>query len=215
MGQNWFYAQGSNQVGPVAAEQLRAMLADGRLSSSALVWSEGMAAWTAAQAVPEFAGAVPISVGAAVAAIPYYTPQVQYQYAGFWLRFVAAFIDGLILAVVGFVIGGVIGFALGSAGADQRAIGLLAQLAGVAVNWLYFALQESGPHQATVGKRALSLRVTDISGQRLTFGRASGRFFGKYISMLTLFIGYMMAGWTQRKQALHDIMANCLVLRTA
>jgi uncharacterized RDD family membrane protein YckC len=55
--------------------------------------------------------------------------------------------------------------------------------------------------------------VTDLNGNRISFGRATGRYFGKFISSLTLMIGYMMAGWTRRKQALHDIMAECLVLR--
>jgi len=72
---------------------------------------------------------------------------------------------------------------------------------------------ESSVWQATLGKKTLGLRVTDLQGNRISFGRASGRFFGRIISGLTLFIGYIMAGFTEKKQALHDIIASCLVIR--
>ena len=79
--------------------------------------------------------------------------------------------------------------------------------------WLYFAMLESGKSQATVGKRVLGLQVTDRQGVRVSFGRATGRFFAKLISALPFDIGFMMAGWTQRKQALHDMIADTLVVR--
>ena len=82
------------------------------------------------------------------------------------------------------------------------------------IHWLYFALQESSSAQATLGKRAVGIKVTNLEGQRIGFGQATGRFFGKIISGLTLLIGYMMAGFTDRKQALHDIIAGTLVVRT-
>ena len=214
MGQNWFYAQGNEQVGPVESDQLRAMLADGRLSGSALVWSEGMPAWVAAQSVPEFAVLPSIQPGA-VASLPYYTPQVQYQYAGFWLRFVAWILDSLILVIPSGIVRGIIMGVMSAAGAPPAATFAVGYMAQLAVGWLYFALQESSVHQATLGKRALSLKVMDLNGNRLTFDRASGRYFGKLVSGIILAIGYMMAGWTQRKQALHDMMAGCLVMRTA
>ena len=76
----------------------------------------------------------------------------------------------------------------------------------------YYALMESSANQATVGKMALGIRVTDLAGNRLTFGRATARHFGKIISGLTLGIGYLMVAFTPSKQALHDIMAGCLVV---
>jgi uncharacterized RDD family membrane protein YckC len=60
---------------------------------------------------------------------------------------------------------------------------------------------------------ACGMKVTDENGNRITFARATGRYFGEYLSALTLFIGYMMAGWTERKQALHDLLAGTLVVR--
>ena len=79
--------------------------------------------------------------------------------------------------------------------------------------WLYFALMESSSKQATLGKMMIGVIVTDTDGNRISFGRASGRFFGKIVSWITLLIGYRMAAFTKRKQALHDIMAGCLVIR--
>ena len=79
--------------------------------------------------------------------------------------------------------------------------------------WLYYALMESSANAATLGKMAFGLRVTDIEGHRITFKRATGRYFGKIVSGIILGVGYLMAGWTTRKQALHDIMAETLVLR--
>ncbi len=106
---------------------------------------------------------------------------------------------------------------MGANGSDPEAIqgvaGLLGQLIGVVLTWLYCAMMESSSKQATLGKMAVGIRVTDVRGQRISFGRATGRHFGKIISALSLFIGYMMAGWTQRKQALHDMMADTLVVR--
>jgi len=77
--------------------------------------------------------------------------------------------------------------------------------------WLYFALMES-MKGATLGKMALGIIVTDMNGNKITFGRASGRYFAKIISSLTLGVGYIIAGFTQQKQALHDIIAGCLVI---
>lgn len=81
------------------------------------------------------------------------------------------------------------------------------------IYWLYFATFESSRWQATPGKKALGLRVTDLEGRRLSFIRASARHFGKIISSLLFGIGFLMAGFTEKKQALHDMLAGCLVLR--
>jgi uncharacterized RDD family membrane protein YckC len=144
-------------------------------------------------------------------------------YAGFWLRLVAAIIDGLLVQVVTFPLSFLLGLVIGIIGATAKAPAAGTQLAGgfagflvgTGVSWLYSAYLESSSRQATVGKMALSLRVTDLEGQRISFGRATGRHFSKYVSALTLLIGYIMAGFTERKQALHDMMAGTLVVRGA
>jgi uncharacterized RDD family membrane protein YckC len=185
-----------------------------------------------ADLAPASASAVAQPVaGAATAASPIggvaaaYVPTTKVGYAGFWLRFVAIIIDGLIIEVVLGVpffmfLGGagmLRGMMSGSPPEDYlgQFFGVIAlfSLAALVARWLYFALLESSSWQATLGKRALGLYVTDLAGQRVSFGRASGRFFGKIISSLTLMIGYIMAGFTERKQALHDMIAGTLVLR--
>jgi len=82
----------------------------------------------------------------------------------------------------------------------------------IVAQWLYYALQESGPRQATLGKRALDIKVTNEQGGRISFGQATGRHFGKYLSMLILFIGYLMMLWDDRSQTLHDKMAGTFVV---
>lgn len=80
--------------------------------------------------------------------------------------------------------------------------------------WLYHAKMESSAWQATLGKKALNLRVTDLNGARVTFNRATGRHFAKLITgLIPLGVGFMLAGLTERRQALHDMIASCLVLR--
>jgi uncharacterized RDD family membrane protein YckC len=83
----------------------------------------------------------------------------------------------------------------------------------VVLRWLYFALFESSSKQATIGKMALGIIVTDLNGNRISFGRANARYWSKIISGLILLIGYIMAGFTKKKQALHDIITGTLVIK--
>jgi len=152
------------------------------------------------------------------------------RYAGFWLRLWAYIIDGLVLGVVFLVIFGLLavatglGSAIGNVHPGERPEELAALLGvtlivaglGIAVigGWLYYALMESSSWQATLGKKALGLEVTDMAGCRISFGRASGRYFGKLVTnLIPLAIGYILAGFTEKKQALHDMIASCLVVR--
>lgn len=143
-------------------------------------------------------------------------------YAGFWRRAVAAMVDALVLVVPGVVAGGIFGFIIGRTlaayGADIATIEVVCALAGnllgVAINWLYYTIMESGARQATLGKMLLRIRVTDLDGQRVSFLRANGRYWGKIVSALLLMIGFYMAAFTRRKQTLHDMMAGCVVVRS-
>jgi uncharacterized RDD family membrane protein YckC len=86
-------------------------------------------------------------------------------------------------------------------------------LIGTVIQWLYYALMESSKHQATLGKIALGLIVTDVNGQKISFGRASGRYFGKILSYIIMYVGFIMAAFTDKKQALHDMLAGTLVVK--
>jgi uncharacterized RDD family membrane protein YckC len=151
-------------------------------------------------------------------------------YAGFWVRFVALLIDGLILSIPFFlvVIGLVFRFrsfrflARGNRFGPPNAAFMGPVILGfffafaifIVVRWVYFAGMESSARQATFGKAAMSVYVTDLKGQPVTFGRATGRFFAKIVSgLIPLGIGYIMAGFTEKKQALHDMIAGTVVLR--
>jgi len=94
---------------------------------------------------------------------------------------------------------------------EKAVVSLLWLVAAAIVPWLYTALQESSASQATLGKRLLDLRVISLDGRRISFARASGRFFGSLIPSFG--IGYCMALFTRRKQALHDLITSCLVVR--
>lgn len=129
-----------------------------------------------------------------------FTEQVLY-YGGFWERFAAAFIDVLIVTIPNFAIK----FVLGNSGESY--------LITLVIDWLYYSLQESGSNQATIGKKAMGLVVTSTTGDRISFGQATGRYFGKIISAFILLIGYLMMIWDSKKQTLHDKMANTLVIK--
>lgn len=139
----------------------------------------------------------------------------ELSYAGFWKPFAALLIDYAILFIPIFVVAFmvVLIFALSTGETEDEVLEGLGQLVGVVGVWLYFAVFESSGRQATPGKMALGIKVVDVDGRRISFGRATGRHFGKIVSSLILGIGFIMAGLTSRKQALHDMMANCLVIR--
>ena len=162
--------------------------------------------------------------------------QSAVRYAGFWLRFIAAIIDWMVLAVPFAVFVSLLSVAMkiSNAFVDLRPgepPGAILEAFGPAFlfwslcffmcsGWLYFALLESSPWQATVGKRVLGLHVVDVNGKRVTFGRASVRFAGGRLLMHVPVVGVyyflidcIAAGVTSRKRAIHDLVAGCQVLR--
>ena len=147
------------------------------------------------------------------------TAQTVLYYAGWEKRIVASFIDGAIFTAIEIV--GVILIALGlanggDASADPDSAGVVYLVFSVvffAVYFAYFSIMESSPHQATLGKRALDIVVTDIDGKRVSFARAAGRNLGKIVSAIIYYVGFIMIAFTKKKQALHDMMANCVAVK--
>ena len=217
-------------------------LANDTIFCSACGQATGVVAPAGVAAVPVAApGAAPGTSGyapaaiAAPGAVARYTPTggtifVPPAYAGFWLRFLAYIIDNIVLGVI---FGVAVLLAIAAIGVNyframiqglQDGNGefpvafvsmiLIAALLTAVVSWIYHAWMESSEYQGTLGKMALGLIVTDLNDQPVSFGRASGRFFAKIITgLIPLGIGYIMAGFTEKKKALHDMIASCLVLR--
>ncbi|MEJ2567729.1 MAG: RDD family protein, partial [candidate division WOR-3 bacterium] len=79
--------------------------------------------------------------------------------------------------------------------------------------WLYFTIMQSSKLQATVGKKVCKLVVTDLTGSRISFVKANARFWSKFISAAIFGIGYLMAAFTEKHQALHDMIADTVVLK--
>src|ERR1700693_2550295 len=142
-------------------------------------------------------------------------------YGGFWIRVVAAIIDAIILRIVvapvGMIFGG-LGMAGMMSGIPHRGLRFLG--GGITIillifgSWLYEAFMESSSYQATLGKMIFGMKVTDLNGNRISFERATGRHFAKWLSGMILGIGYIMVGFTERKQGLHDLLAGTLVRRS-
>jgi uncharacterized RDD family membrane protein YckC len=233
--------QANAPMGPFTREQVAEKLQRGEVTLSSLAFVEGLTQWTplrdvvarvdaaappapvvAAPPVPAPVVAAPIAPTPAYSYAAMMEPPAHLLYAGFWLRVAAILVDGLIFSPLS--ISSLL-FQHWAQNAVQNSddvaaklgLGLALMASGfflITARWLYFALLESSPWQATVGKKVLGIRVTGMDGQRIGFWRATGRYFGKFISALILCIGFMMAGWTKRKQALHDMIAGTLVVRS-
>lgn len=142
--------------------------------------------------------------------------EVNLNYAGFFQRFGAYFMDCILInlcfwaAAIFLTMGAVKVF--GEDSAAVAGVGMLLYLVLIAFPWLYFALQESGEHSATLGKRAGHLMVVTTEGDAIGFGRATGRHLAKVISALPCGMGFVMAMFTPKKQALHDMIAGTVVI---
>ena len=156
-------------------------------------------------------------------------PMTARRYGGFWLRFVAQFIDGVILSipilVLEFVLGAALGVTmsrLGSNPSPEDTLAVLGPMMGmIGIIWLLaiglgctyetFFLVKYG---ATPGKMAIGVKVIRTDGSPLSIGRAAGRYFAKMLSAMILYIGYIMAGFDEQKRALHDRICDTLVVKT-
>ena len=136
------------------------------------------------------------------------------QYAGFWSRFIAWVVDVAVLWILAFVLAIIIPIILGPLIGLPADAAILASIIvfWVVVPWLYWALMESSSRQATLGKTTMGLTVSDMAGNRISFVRATKRYWAKVLSALMLLAGFVMIAFTAKKQGLHDIIARCLVM---
>ena len=140
--------------------------------------------------------------------------------AGFWYRVLATLLDGFLCQLASVII--IFPLALGLSAAlagsaswveiEELSDGLGA-LIGLLIQWLWFTMFESSRWQATPGKKALRLIVTDEQGFRISFGRANARYWSKLLSVVTLGVGFLIVAFTRNKQGLHDLIASTLVVK--
>lgn len=147
-------------------------------------------------------------------------PALTVQPAAFWRRVVAWIADSVVQVVL-WAISSALGFGIGLGGAmlsvdpenSQFFAGLSTVFLLVIGSWLYAACMESSEHQATYGKMLAGIRVTGLDGRRISFSQASARHFAKYLSVFAVMGGYLVALFSARKQAMHDMAAETLVVR--
>lgn len=146
---------------------------------------------------------------------PQAEPPAPVLYAGFWRRVVALLIDRFLIGFVNLALCICYFFLSGMTwNSDElRTLYLTSALFGFVLKWLYSTLLESSGSQATFGKALIGIKVSDEQGRRISFLRANARYWAKILSALTFGFGYLMAGFTRKKQALHDFVAATLVVR--
>lgn len=245
---NWYYALNGQQLGPVSEQELLQLAAQGTISGGALVWREGMGDWQPLSvALPSAVATATATVAPSVPQISgYAVPEAQkdlvvqqmreglspalpgaLNYAGFWIRFVAKFIDNLVLIFFLLILMGLLGGGLYLAGVPIEPsqdpntpppAGFVVLM--VAYYLLAFGFQVVYPalmvakYGATWGKMALGLKVVNDDGSTVTTGKAWGRGFAELINQFTCAIGYIIAGFDSEKRALHDHICSTRVITT-
>ncbi len=229
MASQWHVGRGGQSTGPYSTEQLREMAAAGRISPGDLVWKEGMAEWADCATVQ---GLFPATRTAESSPggpdwNPYQSPTIDVTtapsgemgsgrmvYAEFMPRLGAQILDSIFILLITWIpmfgIGFVMVLLLGPE-TGMNAMSIIANLYAFVAQAAYCVVLETSAKQATWGKQIVGIKVTDLNGRRLTVGRALGRYFAKILSGCTI-IGWFLPLFTEKKQALHDIVAGTLVI---
>jgi uncharacterized RDD family membrane protein YckC len=234
MANEWYFMRGQERVGPLTQDQIQQLYQQGDITDTHYVWTAGIPNWVpAGQVRDHLVGPVAsdpdspnllhdLGLDEPVVKPYTYTPGgggyggggAVGMYAGLWLRLVAVCLDAIIFTCV-------LGIPLAIV-QTMMVDGMLLQPADweallniilAVLNIVIYAAFEASPWQGTPGKKILRIRVTDLNGDRVSFARAATRNVTKILSTLILLIGFIMAGFTEKKQALHDMLAGCLVVR--
>lgn len=210
----WYYVKNNERFGPIGKVELLDKLNQKIITNESLVWTEGLEDWVKIKEVPELkqhqTPPTPAKKKEINSANSSNTTK-RLQFAGFWRRAFAMIIDIIVMMIALFFLAG--SFMLLTSTTSPDSTEGWSTILAFFLGWLYYAIWESSEYQATLGKMALGLKVTDTDGNQIDFGKASGRYFGKIISGLIFYIGYIMAAFTKKKQALHDMMSDCLVIK--
>jgi len=222
---HWYYADAAGErQGPMDADELRKRHALDELRPDTLVWRDGLSDWQPLSSVATELGLeLPVALPDAVTAHAPITragAAGDIVYAGFWRRVAASIIDSFLISLVTLPVVIPLGLAAGVFGAAHEDTGWVASLLlQVVVQCLsllltvtYFSCFHASRLMASPGKLAVGIKVVRSDGRRLTLGRSIGRGFAYYLSFLTLYIGALMVAFTQRKQGLHDLVCDTLVV---
>ena len=210
----WYYAAAGTQVGPIDETELNRLVTIGTVRADTLVWHDGLASWQPLGVVRGMAPAAAMVAGR--------------HYAGFWIRFIAKFIDGIILGVAGVILmipvllifgGGAGLLSMGRGGFGDGALVAPAMIGAFAISrlvWLalsvYYDVYFLSKHGATPGKMALGLKVIRTDGGPISPMLAVARHFAEWVSAVIFMIGYIMAGFDPEKRALHDRICETRVI---
>ncbi len=231
----WYYVKDNEQVGPVTQEDLARLAHSGGISQETLVWHEGLENWVpysdagigAPTAPPpnKLKLASDSDVSAASGAHPIEEGEsgdgeeaVAFMaYGGFWIRFVAKFIDGIILGGIGFGISmaavpAIMGMMQSGDASTMQLVNFALQGAILLIQVLYTVIF-LGKWGATPGKMICRLRVVLADGSPIGYGRAFGRFFAEIVSAIIIYIGYIIAAFDSEKRSLHDRICGTRVVK--
>jgi uncharacterized RDD family membrane protein YckC len=217
-----FLNDGGQVSGPFDPQEIKQRLDSGSLDPKMLAKPEGSTAWVLLSEMlgsqtPEPAQGPPMVAITPPTVLPARDAQGR-PYAGFWIRLCAYLIDGLILYIPNQLIlvsGFAAFFAIFGTNHSPTYLRIVEDVLKIILALplvIYFAAMESSKLQATLGKLILGLKVTDLSGNRISFSRALGRELAKLVSAFILCIGFIVIAFTSRKQALHDFWARTLVV---
>lgn len=250
MAEQWYYAKGSQRMGPVSQDDFNTLVGNGTIGRETLVWRSGMQEWKRYGEVAR--GSMESPTATAVAGgehacvecnrifpeeemlkygdmyvcstcKPVFFQRVkegaplptELVYAGFWIRFVAYFLDGIIVGIVQFVALQLPFMMIAGASEDPSvqatAFGVY-YLLSLAVNWGYHTWFV-GRFGATPGKMACGLKIVRADGDRVSYARAFGRILAQILSGLILLIGFIMVAFDREKRALHDHICDTRVIR--
>jgi uncharacterized RDD family membrane protein YckC len=234
----WYYASNAGRTGPITESELVTLTRNGTVTPGTLVWTEGQPDWMPLSIVrPDLLAGqvsgvnVPVVGGVALAGANKdmavqrmregYAPGIEAaNYAGFWIRFVAKFVDGIIVGVA-MMICFIPFFVMAAAGADSTGeppAAMLVMMPIVTIAPYFIQVLYNGftvgKWGATPGKKMLGLRVVTPDMQPVSMGRAFGRAGGEIVTGFTFTIGYIIAGFDAEKRALHDHIASTRVITT-
>jgi uncharacterized RDD family membrane protein YckC len=216
---NW-YVQGPAQAdGPFTGYVLKDKIAKREIGAETNIAELGANEWQRLADVPAFAALLPPALPDAAAAVA-----AGVEYAGFWIRLLAYIIDVIVLELFSLAIGAVLGIALAAGGmlhkvqpvtgadAIPHAFVAFFWIIGFALTIGYNVYFNSGTWQATPGKRLLGLHLVTLTGEPVSPWLAFGRWLAYLLDGLTLYVGFMMIGWTREKTGLHDIICGTRVV---